>query len=89
MIFSYCSLAVSDDSTLCRWSTNNGDPSLFVKYSKNLLNVLDAEKRVMLLTNSFQLAAETKYPRKEILFSKRFLLFCDCELIMELCFLFH
>jgi len=38
----------------CRWSTNTGEPLLFVKYDRrilNVLNVLDDEKKALILSN--------------------------------------
>lgn len=39
----------------CRWSINSGEPSIFIKYDWNKLNVLDLEKKAVLMQNSTQL----------------------------------
>ena len=42
-----------DKYTRCRWSSNADDPSLFVKYDRNKLNILDAEKQAQILNIPF------------------------------------
>ena len=43
-----------DPIVRCRWSTNSADPSLFIKYDKNKLNILDAEQQKLILTEPFK-----------------------------------
>lgn len=38
-----------DNVGRCRWSTNPSESLLFVKSNHNRLNILDAEKKVMML----------------------------------------
>ena len=46
-LFSYTDTYYLDDFARCRWSTDAGDPSLFVKYDSTKLNILDAEKKTL------------------------------------------
>lgn len=39
----------------CRWSTNVGEPLVFVKYGETHLNILDIEKKALTLKSSVQL----------------------------------
>ena len=39
----------------CRWSTNVGEPSVYVKYMKTNLNILDVEKKALTLKTPIQL----------------------------------
>lgn len=48
-----------DGASRCRWSTNIGEPYLFLKYEFNLLNILDTEKKVLTLKESLQLDKES------------------------------
>ena len=41
-----------DGSGSCRWSSNSSEPLLFVKHDSNKLNILDAEKKALVLTDS-------------------------------------
>mgnify|MGYP000867377971 FL=1 len=36
---------------LCRWSTNLGEPLLFVKYGWSELNIFDVEKKKLILNS--------------------------------------
>ena len=45
-----------DPWSRCRWTTNPGEPLLFLKYRECYLNILDVEKKALLLGNSVQLA---------------------------------
>lgn len=46
----------------CRWSTNSGEPLIFVKYDRDRLNILDVEKKALTLKNPVQLEKdECKY----------------------------
>ena len=38
-----------------RWSTNAGEPLLFMKYSGNKLNLLDVEKKALTLNEAISL----------------------------------
>ncbi len=42
-------------NSLCRWSTNHGEPLLFVKHNNRFLNILDTEKKAFVLNNSIEL----------------------------------
>ena len=33
----------------CRWSSNSGEPTVFIKYDLNKLNILDIEKKALIL----------------------------------------
>lgn len=46
---------VDDNWALSRWSTNAGEPFLFVKYDMNQLNILDVEKKILTMRQSIQL----------------------------------
>ena len=39
----------------CKWSTNAGEPLLFVKYDDNQLNIMDAEEKALILKSPIQL----------------------------------
>ena len=61
VILTYCILISSfflyrtyylDYCARCRWSTNTGEPLLFVKYDLNKLNILDAEKETLVYKDS-------------------------------------
>ncbi len=41
----------------CRWGADAGEPFLFVKYDINKLNILDGEKKALILSNPIQLDA--------------------------------
>ena len=38
----------------CRWSSNPDEPLLFVKYDANRLNILDIEKKALILKDPIQ-----------------------------------
>ena len=40
---------ILDDYARCRWSTNSGEPMLYVKYDDKLLNIMDTEKKILIL----------------------------------------
>lgn len=42
-------------NSLCRWSTNVSDPSIFVKYRDRFLDIIDTEKELLMLTKPIQL----------------------------------
>ena len=46
---------VSDAVGRCRWCSVKGEPLLFVKHKENQLNLLDTEKKTLLLKNPIQL----------------------------------
>lgn len=50
-----------DDFSRCRWSTNAGEPLLFIKYSGKQLNIFDAEKRVLLMKTPIELEKQCNY----------------------------
>ena len=39
----------------CRWSPYSGDPTLFVKYDLNKLNILDVQKNALTFRNQIDL----------------------------------
>ena len=39
----------------CRWSTNPGEPLLFIKYDWNQLTILDAEKKALTIKRPIQM----------------------------------
>lgn len=41
------------------WSTYVGDPALYVKYDWNQLNILDPNKKTLILKNPIQLGEES------------------------------
>ena len=45
----------------CRWSTNAGEPFLFVKYNINTLNIIDIEKKILTLKNPEKLGNLSLY----------------------------
>ena len=45
----------------CRWSSNSGEPLLFVKYDNNQLNVLDVEKKALTLKTPHQIDLLSKF----------------------------
>lgn len=47
-----------DSHGRCRWSTSAGEPLIFVKYAKNRLNILDVEKKTLILTAPVALLEE-------------------------------
>lgn len=49
-----------DDYNRCRWSTNFGDSLLFVKYDSHLLNILDVEKKTLMMKESLILCESSK-----------------------------
>ena len=58
----------------CRWSTLLDEPIIFVKYAFYLLNIIDTEKRALLLKDSFQIEEGEEYPVIGIYQSKQYLL---------------
>ena len=50
-----------DDRGRCRWSTDAGEPILFVKHDWNKLNILDVEKKALVLKNSVVTEHEGNY----------------------------
>ena len=38
----------------CRWSSKSSEPFLFVKYDKNKLNIIDAEKQDLILNKPLE-----------------------------------
>lgn len=64
---------------LCRWSTNTGESVLYVKYDLKLLNVLDAEKKILTLKSPIQFEEQGGYLQKKFNFTLQtfnFLLVC-------------
>ena len=55
-----------DDCSRCRWSTNPDEPLLFVKYDWSLLNILDTEKKALILKSPVEIESIGK--RSRILF---------------------
>lgn len=51
---SFC-ISFLDMRNRCRWSTNIGEPFLFVKYRGHDLNILDAEKQTLTLKEPVEL----------------------------------
>ena len=44
----------------CRWSINADEPLLFVKYDWRLLNILDAEKKALILKSPVEIEPEDR-----------------------------
>lgn len=44
-----------DGTGRCRWSTNTGEPLVFIKYDRSQLNILDIEKKALALKSPVQL----------------------------------
>lgn len=47
----------------CRWSTNFGDPFLYLKYDFIRFNILDAEKKTLTLKKPLQLEKRSNYSK--------------------------
>lgn len=50
----------TDETGRCRWSTHSGEPLLFIKYDKRMLNIVDTEKKVFILKDPFELEREER-----------------------------
>lgn len=50
---------IDDAVSRCKWSTNVGEPLLFVKYDFSKLNVLDVEKHSLTLKHPICLEGKT------------------------------
>lgn len=55
---------LADPHGRCRWSKNVGEPFLFVKYDLGRLNVLDVEKKTLILKSPIQLERESSVLHK-------------------------
>ena len=54
-VFTNTSLDKLDYFGRCRWSTLSGEPLLFIKYDDGKLNIIDTEKKGLILKDSVQL----------------------------------
>ena len=59
--FSESKFCFVDDGGRCRWSSNGSEPILYVKYDRNKLNMMDAEKKTLILANPLQLDLDGNY----------------------------
>mgnify|MGYP001012843301 CR=1 FL=1 len=50
-----------DNDGRSRWSTNTGEPLLFVKYDLSQLNILDVEKKALTLKHTIELGDDCSY----------------------------
>lgn len=76
----------TDHSGRCRWSTNSGEPFLFIKYEERMLNIADTEKQVLILKDPFELERGDRGIISNYLlhFIISFMLFCFGTLIIRL-----
>ena len=98
--FSYSSHNYSlDPWNHCRWSTNPDEPLLFVKYDLKLLDILDIEKKALILKSSLKIDQKSKNNRalflvfffqleKKIKFIILFLNWCFLWFLLDLIFTF-
>ena len=52
----------------CKWSSHPDEPLLYVKYDQRLLNILDTEKKALILKSPIQIDSAGKYSRVLFLF---------------------
>ena len=57
-----------DDVGRCRWSSNPDEPLLYVKHDGNLLNILDTEKKALILKSPVEIESMCKHIRVLFLF---------------------
>lgn len=53
-ILHYCTKSLDSDGR-CQWSSNSGEPLLYVKHHLNDLNILDAVRNCFILKETFEL----------------------------------
>ena len=47
-----------DSLARCRWSSNPDEPLLYVKYDERFLNILDVEKKALILKSPVEIESE-------------------------------
>ena len=61
MKFAYSYNYSLDSFGRCRWSTNTDEPLLFVAYSWKQLNILDVEKKALILKSPVKIESKSKH----------------------------